>query len=114
MPVRVSTKPRCIGTTASGRPCNGFPVHGTQFCLFHLPLEQKKCLVEKRTTPEYMIAILERQLRFVVRDTKTPILARAQEIRQIIIQIRELQNPEQKKDGEEGKETLQKIRDEIA
>ncbi len=114
MPILVSKKDHCAALTAGGKPCLAYPIHGHKHCIFHLPPDERQDLLAKRTSPANMIAILERQLREVARDKKSSILARSFEMRSLIAQIQALQDPQPQKKEDEGKDAVQKIREEIA
>ena len=91
---------RCRGFTHQGKPCKAMALHDANYCFFHSDgIEGRPGRPDpKPISQEYMIRLLEKEVRCVKRFVKNP-LERSKELRALLFQIDQLQSP-----SEPGKE----------
>jgi hypothetical protein len=82
---------RCKGITRQGKPCLAMALHDANYCFFHSDgTEGRPGRPDpKPITKDYMIQLLEKEVRCIKRFVKNP-LERSRELRALLIQIEQL------------------------
>lgn len=85
---------RCKGITRQGKPCMAMALHDANYCFFHSDgTEGRPGRPDpKPITKDYMIQLLEKEVRCIKRFVKNP-LERSRELRALLLQIDELRRP---------------------
>ena len=85
---------RCKGLTRQGTPCKAMALHDADYCFFHCDGGEGRPgrPDPKPITKDYMIQLLEKEVRCVKRFVKSP-LERSKELRALLFQIDQLQRP---------------------
>jgi hypothetical protein len=85
---------RCKGITRQGKPCMAMALRDANYCFFHSDgTEGRPGRPDpKPITKDYMIQLLEKEVRCIKRFVKNP-LERSRELRALLLQIDELRRP---------------------
>ena len=85
---------RCKGFTRQGKPCMAMALHDAEYCFFHSDgIEGRPGRPDpKPISQEYMIRLLEKEVRCIKRFVKNP-LERSRELRALLLQIDQLRRP---------------------